>query len=267
MQLCDVHTHTLFSRHAYSTLEEQVRAAHEAGLELIGISDHFSGMLFDMQTLRNFQYFINMHIWPRTWHDVFVLRACEVDIVDAYGHLFGWDNHLSCDIVGDYRAPYTLKDKVFGECDYVIASVHTKAWAHGRSPKELAAAYIEALQDPKVFILGHVGRSGLDFELKPVLEAARALGKCIELNESSFSGSAARQDAMYKKCRAIADAAAEAGVCLSFGSDAHISVDVSKQTKVTQIIEEVGIPEELLVCRSKDALLAQLKRAGVASIL
>lgn len=267
MQLCDIHTHTLFSRHAYSSLEEQVRAAHEAGLELIGISDHFTGMLFDMQTLRNFQYFINMNIWPREWHGVYLLRACEVDIVDANGHLFGWDNHLSADIVGDYREPYTLKDKVFSECDYVIASVHTKEWAKGRTPKELAAAYIAALEDPKVFILGHVGRSGLDFELAPVLEAARDLSKCIELNESSISGTPQRQEAMYKKCRAIADAAAEAGVCLSYGSDAHISVDVGKQSKISTMIDELGIPDELLVCRSKDALLAQLKRAGVASIL
>ena len=31
---CDTHTHTLYSRHAYSTIEENVRAAAERGLEL-----------------------------------------------------------------------------------------------------------------------------------------------------------------------------------------------------------------------------------------
>ena len=34
--LGDVHTHTLYSRHAYSTIEENVRAAAEAGLEILG---------------------------------------------------------------------------------------------------------------------------------------------------------------------------------------------------------------------------------------
>ena len=32
---CDTHTHTLFSKHAYSTIEENVRAAAEAGMELL----------------------------------------------------------------------------------------------------------------------------------------------------------------------------------------------------------------------------------------
>ena len=47
---CDVHTHTIFSRHAYSTLEEDVRAASAKNLELLGVTDHFSCMLFDQRT-------------------------------------------------------------------------------------------------------------------------------------------------------------------------------------------------------------------------
>ena len=42
----DVHTHTLFSRHAYSTIQENVTAAKAQGLELLGSTDHFSSMLF-----------------------------------------------------------------------------------------------------------------------------------------------------------------------------------------------------------------------------
>ena len=41
---CDVHTHSLYSRHAYSTVEENVRAAAEHGFELLGVTDHFSSM-------------------------------------------------------------------------------------------------------------------------------------------------------------------------------------------------------------------------------
>ena len=33
---CDVHTHTLASRHAYSTIEENVRAAADQNFELLG---------------------------------------------------------------------------------------------------------------------------------------------------------------------------------------------------------------------------------------
>ena len=42
---CDVHTHTLASRHAYSTIEENVRAAADQNFELLGSPDHGSRML------------------------------------------------------------------------------------------------------------------------------------------------------------------------------------------------------------------------------
>ena len=42
--LLDVHTHTIASVHAYSTLREMITAAKEKGLELIGIADHAQSM-------------------------------------------------------------------------------------------------------------------------------------------------------------------------------------------------------------------------------
>ena len=38
--LLDVHTHTIASGHAYSTLREMIEAAKRRGLSLIGISEH-----------------------------------------------------------------------------------------------------------------------------------------------------------------------------------------------------------------------------------
>ncbi len=118
----DVHTHTLYSRHAYSTIEENVRAAAEAGLEILGSADHFSGMLYSEQHLRNFQYLINMGVWPRTWHGVTVLHGCEADVVSLDGSLFGQDIVVHCDITGrDLGVERTLFDR---------ATVWPRTW-HG----------------------------------------------------------------------------------------------------------------------------------------
>ena len=38
--ILDLHTHTIFSGHAYSTLTENVKAAAERGLVLYGSADH-----------------------------------------------------------------------------------------------------------------------------------------------------------------------------------------------------------------------------------
>ncbi len=131
--LGDVHTHTLYSRHAYSTIEENVRAAAEAGLEILGSADHFSGMLYPEQHLRNFQYLINMGVWPRIWHGVTVLHGCEADVVGLDGSLFGQDIVVHCDITGrDLGVERTLFDRATGDADYVIASVHDGTFAEGR---------------------------------------------------------------------------------------------------------------------------------------
>ena len=215
---CDVHTHTLFSRHAYSTLEENVRAASAKNLELLGVTDHFSCMLFDQQTLKNFQYFING---------------------------------------AQLKHPTTLKKRVFRDCDYVIASIHRKDFTLGQTPAQNTQMYINALQDPKVLILGHVGRSGVDFELDPVLEAARDLGKLIEINESSIAEPAKAKKSL-QRCEDVARRCAELGCMVSFGSDAHISPKVGGYAKTKELLESVDFPEELVACSSAERFLSLL---------
>uniref|UniRef100_UPI003FEF4C9F PHP domain-containing protein n=1 Tax=Parabacteroides distasonis TaxID=823 RepID=UPI003FEF4C9F len=41
--LLDVHTHTVASGHAFSTLQEMAVAASEKGLKLLGITEHAPG--------------------------------------------------------------------------------------------------------------------------------------------------------------------------------------------------------------------------------
>ena len=258
---CDVHTHSLFSRHAYSTVEEDVRAASEQGFELLGITDHFSSMLFDEQSLKNFQFFINLKAWPREWHGVTLLRGCEADIVDLDGNLFGHDILVTENITGEpYRNPSTLKKRVFSTLDYVIASIHRKDFTLDATPAQNAQMYINALQDPKVLTLGHLGRSGVNFELDPVLEAARDLGKCIEVNEASLCEPRKRADSL-EPCTQILVRAAELGVNVTFGSDAHMAPGIAHYEATQALLEEIDFPEELLVCRSTETFLAVARAA------
>lgn len=154
--LGDVHTHTLYSRHAYSTIEENVRAAAEAGLEILGSADHFSGMLYPEQHLRNFQYLINMGVWPRTWHGVTVLHGWRGRRGDLDGSAVRSVIVVHCDITGrDLGVERTLFDRATGDADYVIASVHDGSFAEGASVSQVTDMYVAALEQEKVFILGH----------------------------------------------------------------------------------------------------------------
>ena len=264
--LCDTHTHTLFSRHAYSTIEECVRAAAERGLELLGATDDYSSMLYPeangIHDLRNYQYFLNYDIWPRTWHGVRVLHGCEADIVDLEGRLFGHDVAVEHGLDGRVLSkPTTLKERVFRGCDYVVASVHNADFARGATTEQLNQLYIGALDDPKVLMLGHVGRTCLPFDVDTVLRAAKARGKLIEINEHSLMGQ--WSDRAMARCRQIAQRCAELGVGIAVNTDAHIATDIGRFDNAHALLEDLGFPEHLVATRSADAFMEALETAGI----
>ena len=56
--LLDVHTHTVASGHAFSTLQEMAAAASEKGLKLLGITEHAPGIPGTCSPI----YFRNLHV-------------------------------------------------------------------------------------------------------------------------------------------------------------------------------------------------------------
>ena len=173
---CDIHTHTMFSAHAYSTIEENVYWAAERGLQVLGSADHLSSMVTACPNdLRSYQFFINQDIWPRIWSGVLVLRGAEADIVSLDGSLFGEDTPVTLDIAGDsYSRQHSLFDLVTRNLDYLVASVHNPQIAEGATLAQTTEMYVNALEHPKVFMLGHAGRSGVPFDIDEVLLAAKA---------------------------------------------------------------------------------------------
>ena len=265
---CDVHTHTLYSRHAYSTLRENVLAARDAGLELLGVTDHFSDMLFpgtDLRhgSLRDYQHFINMGIWPRSWEGVRVLHGMEADIRTLDGRLFGQDIEVAADITGrPLLRPTSLFDRAASACDYVIASVHLKDFAAGASVGQATEMYLSALSQPKVLVLGHTGRAGVPFDVREVVGEAARQHKLIEINEHSLE-TRRREGRTWESCRAIAVACAELGCQVVVNTDAHIASAVGRTPHALELLEGIGFPQELVATRSAEAFLDAMAAAGL----
>ena len=262
---CDAHTHTLYSRHAYSTIMENLQAARTAGLELLGSADHLSGMLFPISDIRNYQFFLNMDVWPREHDGVVLLRGAEVDILGLDGRLFGQDIPVDASIVGRlYKEEKSLFERLTEPLDYVVASVHNNAFADGATMDETTQMYLNVLAQPKVFILGHVGRSGVPFDLDTVLAAARDAHKLIEINEHSLQRGAT--SGTYRRCRDIARRCAELGVGITVSTDAHIACDIGRMPAAAEMLASIDFPEELVMNRSAAAFLGELAAAGVCDL-
>lgn len=265
---CDVHTHTLFSRHAYSTVREDVLAARDAGLELLGVTDHFSDMLFpgaDLThaDLRDYQYLINTVVWPRVWEGVRLLHGVEADVRSLDGRLFGQDVALDHDITGGaMREATTLYDRVAMNCDYVIASVHYRGFASEATLAQATEMYLGALAQPKVLVLGHAGRAGIPFDVPEVVGEAARQHKLIEINAHSLEARR-REGRTWQSCRKIAETCAELGCQIVISSDAHICCDVGGVAPALEMLEEIHFPQELVATRSADAFLAAMGAAGL----
>ena len=81
--LIDLHTHTLVSGHAYSTIKENVESARLAGLKYIGLSEHAP----DMPASPHAYYFQNVHVIPKEINGVRVIQGIEANILDYDGNI------------------------------------------------------------------------------------------------------------------------------------------------------------------------------------
>ena len=79
--LLDVHTHTIASGHAFSTLQEMTLAAKEKGLEILGITEHSPNIPGTCDPI----YFRNLHVVPRNLYGIKLMLGAELNILNTQG--------------------------------------------------------------------------------------------------------------------------------------------------------------------------------------
>jgi putative hydrolase len=73
----DLHTHTVASGHAYSTVDEMARGAFNKGIKLIGITDHGP----KLPGGPNVYHFGNFSIVPDELYGVRIVKGVEANIL------------------------------------------------------------------------------------------------------------------------------------------------------------------------------------------
>lgn len=214
--LTDLHVHTVASGHAYSTVEENIRAAAAKGLELIAITDHGPAMADGTHEY----YFANLRVLPRRFCGVEVLRGIEANVMDGEGKL-------------------DLREMYLERLDIVLAGFHPYCLPPGDRDWN-TRAMIKALENPFVDIIVHPGNPMYAVHYDEVARAAAALGKALEINNSSFS----IRPGSDEGCLRIAEAALRHGCLLVAGSDAHFSQEVGEFPDAFLLMEKAGVTEE-----------------------
>lgn len=230
--VADLHTHTIASGHAYSTVLENVRAARLRGLQAIAITDHGPKIPGGPCPL----YFGNLKMLPQQIEGITIYRGVEANVLDFNGSL---------DLPED-----TLK-----LLDIVLAGFHPRCYPGG-NVEENTQAMIEAIRNPLVDVIVHPGNPKYAVDFHRVVAAALKSQVALEINNSSLQIS---REGSYDNCLQIAREVARTGAFVVVGSDAHWSGEVGNFKAAIRILEKAGVTEEQVINTSLSKIKSYLQ--------
>ncbi|KOA19603.1 putative phosphatase YcdX [Clostridium homopropionicum DSM 5847] len=231
----DVHTHTIVSGHAYTTLLENAKYASEIGIKVLGTTEHGP----KMPDAPHVWHFGNYSVLPRKIYGVTMLHGCEANIVDYNGNI---------DI------PNMIAEKL----DIMIASLHEPCIEPG-TIDENTQALLKVMDNSNVHILGHIGNPLYPIHEEVVVRKAKEKNVLIEINNSSFKTS---RKGSEPNCIRIAGLCMKYGTKVILGTDSHVCFTIGNFDKAASIVENIGMPEELIMNTNENKIIEYLKGKG-----
>lgn len=221
----DVHTHTIVSGHAYSTIREMAKEASKKEIKLLGITEHAPGIPGTCSSI----YFENLRVVPREMYGVELMLGSEINIIDYDGKL-------------------SLEDRIIDKLDVRIAGIHNLCYTPG-TLEQNTNAVVGAIKNPRIDIISHPDDGSCPLNYDIIVQAAKKYNTLLELNNNSINPINNRKNAhenaahMLKLCKKY-------NVPIIMGSDAHIDMDIGKFNLAYEVLNEVDFPEELVINKS-----------------
>jgi putative hydrolase len=234
--LADLHTHTVASGHAFSTLTENAHVARDRGIELIAITDHGPSVPQGAHPW----YFWNLKVIPSVLDGVRLLKGCEANL--------SLDSENGLD----------LPDQILGWLDFVAVGFHPTTGFDKPDRARNTEALLRVMAHPLVDQITHPGNEAeFPLNLDEIVSAAVRHNVILELNDHSFDPTSSRAGSGARE-REFAEAALAAGAPVSIGSDAHHALHIGHFDSALAVAEQIGLTEERIVNRNAESVLAHL---------
>lgn len=232
--VADLHTHTILSSHAYSTIMENAKYASEIGLQILGTTDHGP----TLPGAPDLWHFGNFKVMPRELYGVTMFYGCEANIIDYEGNL---DLPLNMQV----------------NLDMMIASLHEPLMEGNKSADLNTATILKAMDNPNINILGHLGNPKFQIFEEEIVKKAKEKNILIEINNSSFITSRIGSEGT---CIKIAKLCKEFGTRIIVNSDAHFCYAIGNFSVAEKMLTEIDMPEELIINTDKEKMMDFLTR-------
>lgn len=234
----DLHVHTVASGHAFSTVEEIVKAARLKGLKGIGLTDHGPALPGGAHPY----HFWNQRVFPREMEGVRIFRGAEANIVNLKGEI-------------------DLDEEILESLDLVLVAFHLFCGYEGKSKSENTKALIKAMENPFVDGVVHPGNPIFPIEAEEVVKVAKEKDIFLELNNSSFLENTSRKGSYQNDLR-IAKLALENDLEIIISSDAHLASAVGEFGEAIKVARQAGFIEEKILNSSLEKVHNFLIRKG-----
>jgi putative hydrolase len=230
----DVHTHTIVSGHAYSTIREMVKEASKKKLKLLGITEHAPGIPGTCSPI----YFRNLRVVQREMYGVELLLGAEINIIDYDGKL-------------------SLEEQTIDKLDIRIAGIHTHCYTPG-SIEQNTNAVLGAIKNANIDIISHPDDGTCPLDYKTIVQAAKRYNTLLELNNNSLNPINGRKNVRENNIRMLS-LCKKYSVPIILASDAHVDTDICRYNFAYEILNEVDFPEKLIVNTSANDFKDRIK--------
>lgn len=233
----DLHSHTIASSHAYSTIGEYVAFAKSKGIVMFANTDHGPAVPDGAHRW----HFGNLKVVPHIFDNVAVLRGIEANILES--------GQIDMDV------------PILNQLDIVLAGLHpnltpTDSDTHTK-------LLIKVIKSGLVDVISHPGDIRYPYDEQAFLECAKENNVAIEINSSSDVNSRFNSK---ERCIRIGRMAAKIGNIISIGSDAHICHYLGNFENAIDTLEKAGIKEDQIINRSAKSVLDFLSSRGHSNL-
>lgn len=233
--IADYHTHTVFS-HGTGTVEDNIRAAIDAGLKTIAITDHGPyHMAYGIRKQREYMEEI-ARCKEKYRSQIQVLSGIEINLIHMGGKL-----ELSPQKLRQYDI------RIFGYHKFILpigfsafCRLYPQHWLQGKKPsakfvQAITQGYIQAMKTGLLTIIAHPGY-GIPVDIITLAQACKKYGVYFELNSSHHD--------LSPQTIALA---AKQGCEFVLSSDAHTPHRVGDVQEALAKALEAKIPLEQIV--------------------
>ena len=220
--LIDLHTHSVLSTHAYSSLSENIAYANKANLKYYGISEH----QYDTKGVGGHHFSVhNLRIVPSIINGTRFLKGLELNIL----------------LNGELDTSKIKKEYL----DYGIASIHSYIYEDQGVDKN-TEAYLNVLDSEFITILGHIDDGHYPSDYEKIVKKCKDVHKLIEINNSSLRPTCSRLNSRDNMIKLI-QVCKKYNQHLIINSDAHICYDVGTYELGLNLLKEFDYPLDLVL--------------------